>query len=1179
MLIDRPPVRTGQPEALDADNPWPGLESFREQDALFFRGRSAAAEELLRLVRRERLTVLYSVSGVGKSSLLQAGLFPRLREERMLPVYIRMAYDEAAPSPRQQVLDALSSAAEREGIEAPEMIPGETLWEHFHRRNAGYWSSENLPILPVLVFDQFEEVFTLSRQTAAVAERTARFLDELGELIEGRPPAALRERLDADPAGVKVFNFGRHPYKVLLGIREDFLAELETLRTRIPSIAANRTRLLPLDGASAFRVTQAGGSTLVPAEVGEQIVRLVAAGVEPRRPLSELLVDPALLSLFCRALNERREALGRRAITTDLVEGNRASILRNFYERSLQDLPPAVRAFIEERLLTVGGHRNSEALENALAFPGVTGEAISLLVTRRLLRREEREGRARLELTHDVLAGVVRESRDRRHAEEEIARAKAETQRQREIATSAARQLRQARAVAAGMVVLALGVAVLGVVAWRQRQDAQRSATLAEFREGARHSEMGNYTEALAWMARVMRGDPEHSPSRALALALLQETPRPSSRLQVPGGISDAVISRSGDRVLTAAGSSAQMWDVESRSPIGPRLQHSGRVNRVSFSSDGERLASGSQDGTVHVWDARSGRRLVRLAHGSPVNGVAFSLAGDLVASAAEDGTVVVWDSRTGAAIGPRLRHENSVISVAFSPGGTLLATASRDSTAQVWDVRTGDRVAPPMRHASDTYFAEFSPNEKLVVTASRDNTAQLWDVATGTRAAPPFRHLGDVSTARFSPDGETVVTASRDKIAQLWDTRTGVRVGPALRHPDWVIGAGFSADGRRLLTASRDGSVQLWAAAVGRRHGTAMAHPNAVNSVAFTSDGARILTAAGAHGVSFWTTGSTRLGGSFAGPATHGALSPDGALVVTASSDSTARLWDTHTRAPLGAPMRHRDQVNTAVFSPDGTLVLTASHDRTARLWNARTGQAVGRAMRHAGNVSTAAFSPDGQRVVTASWDSTAQIWDARTGEKIGRPLQAAARATSAAFSPDGELLVTTSRDNTAQLWDSHRGTRVGNALPHTGDIERAAFSPDGERVITAAWDSTAQIWDVRTGTRVGLPMRHASEVNSAVFSPDGQSVVTATRGGSVQFWDARTASSRDAPALGSFIEALVGVRIDEDGTPVSTDEPRTIEPFRRRVSSGEPADRGSFAEFLHRFFSPGSSGSHPPK
>ena len=217
--------------SLDAENPWPGLMPFTEATQAFFHGRDAEAAELLRRVRRERLTILFGQSGLGKTSLLCAGLFPRLRTADFLPVYIRLDWTTAQISPIGQIKQALAENLAEHGVEGRPPRPKETLWGYFHDKETEFWSHRNRLITPVLVFDQFEEIFTLG-QGAASAEA----LDELAALIENRPPESLRSALDDDPDAARRYDFAKESCKVILALREDFLPDLEGLRRRMPSI-------------------------------------------------------------------------------------------------------------------------------------------------------------------------------------------------------------------------------------------------------------------------------------------------------------------------------------------------------------------------------------------------------------------------------------------------------------------------------------------------------------------------------------------------------------------------------------------------------------------------------------------------------------------------------------------------------------------------------------------------------------------------------------------------------------------------------------------------------------------------------------------------------------------------------------------------------------------------------
>ena len=183
-----------------------------------------------------------------------------------------------------------------------------------------------------------------------------------------------------------------------------------------------------------------------------------------------------------------------------------------------------------------------------------------------------------------------------------------------------------------------------------------------------------------------------------------------------------------------------------------------------------------------------------------------------------------------------------------------------------------------------------------------------------------------------------------------------------------------------------------------------------------------------------------------------------------------------------------HDGSVRSAAFSPDGARVVTASDDKTARVWDAATGKTITVLSGHSGRVWSAAFSPDGARVVTASEDKTARVWDAATGKELAVLSGHGEQVVSAAFSPEGGRVVTASFDNTARVWEAATGKAIAVLEGHSGLVIGAAFSPDGARVVTASEDKTARVWDAATGKTITVLSGHGEQVVSAAFSPDGR-------------------------------------------------------------------------------------------
>ena len=465
---------------LTEQDPWPGLASYHEEDTAFFAAREAECDELEERVLQNRLTVLHGLSGLGKSSLLRAGLFPALRARQCLPVYLRLNFAPDAQALIDQVFAAIEAAAREARAKPPVRQDAETLWEYFQRHGNAFWSERNRLLTPVLAFDQFEEIFTLGVERRA--EESKVFLEAIADLAEGRAPQAVKARLDRSPAeAARAFDFSRSACRVLLSLREDYLAHLEDLRHLMPTLG-NRMRLRPLNGIQALAVVRNPGGSLVTKNVAERIVAAVAGARQRERPAEEQEIDPALLCLLCRELNRRRIKDKATQINAGmLTEQVRAVILGEYYEEAVGRVSALARHFVEDKLLLASGQRDSVALEVA-RDAGVDDAEIEALVAERLVRREERGGVVRLELTHDVLTDVVRASRDQRQEREvhEQAERELEAKAEQSKAEVQARYTRRMRVFAVFAGILAVVASVAAVWAIMETGKAQVQRDYAE---------------------------------------------------------------------------------------------------------------------------------------------------------------------------------------------------------------------------------------------------------------------------------------------------------------------------------------------------------------------------------------------------------------------------------------------------------------------------------------------------------------------------------------------------------------------------------------------------------------------------------------------------------------------------------------------------------------------------
>lgn len=405
--------------------PWPGLAHYTSEESEFFFGRDAEITEIEQRVRDNPLTILYGQSGLGKTSLLSAGLLPRLDGDTLRVEIIRLRFEGREKSLLDQTREALGLPGE--SGDASEL----TLWEHFHLRERREVGQQ----LPVLIFDQFEEIFTLGGEDAALRNEREEWLTEVSDLVQNRPPERLAQQLRQDRQAARKYDFAAENPRVVFSLREDYLSHLEEWVSRMPLLMQNRMALNPLRGIQAVEAIQGPADLsdppLVSNEVAMRIVR-AAAGAGRDRPLGEITVAPPILSLMAEQLNEARLDNGADRISGDLVSTSAENILKTYYEDCFKSFPEneseSIRALIEDRLLTVSGHRTTIAeddMKSELEKSGVSdiGFVLRRLMQRRLIVREPRPHPI-FEITHDVLLPVMLVSRENRRRRWERAKSR-----------------------------------------------------------------------------------------------------------------------------------------------------------------------------------------------------------------------------------------------------------------------------------------------------------------------------------------------------------------------------------------------------------------------------------------------------------------------------------------------------------------------------------------------------------------------------------------------------------------------------------------------------------------------------------------------------------------------------------------------------------------------------------
>ncbi len=616
------------------------------------------------------------------------------------------------------------------------------------------------------------------------------------------------------------------------------------------------------------------------------------------------------------------------------------------------------------------------------------------------------------------------------------------------------------------------------------------------------------------------------------------------SRMTLRGHADDVwgvAISPDGKRIASGSfDKTVKVWDVESGIELMTLRGHEDRVGPVAFSPDGRRIVSGSMDRTVRLWDATTGEELMKLiGHDAEVQSVAFSPDGGRILSDLGDKTIKVWDAGTGEELMTLEGHRAEVLSAAFSPDGKRIASAGQDSVVRLWDASTGKEVMILRGHQGDISSVVFSADGKRIVTSSWDGTIRLWNPATGDELMTFKGHQGRVWGAALAPDGRRLVSAGADKTIKVWHTTAGVELMSLRGHEGVVRCVAFSPDGRWIASGSGDGTVKVWDTAVDHEHTRVWADGITWQGVSFGPDGNRILSGSREPGgyVRVWDrwTGTElmTLRGSESDTIACAEFSPDGKRVF-AGQIRRGTVWDASTGEQLTSLHADKGYV-LATFSPDGKVLAIweadwsgEPHDNTITLRDARTGVELMSLAGHEAEVQAVEFSPDGRRLASADLGGTINQWSVGTGEKL-LTWQHEGGVLAMAISPDGSRLATsgTAMNRAVEVWDAETGARVMTLRGHDAEIWSVAFSPGGKRIVSGSKDRTVRIWDAASGTEL-LTIRQPRRSDGwtlpvARFSPDGETIAVGGFGGVMLLESQAHADGYGAWRTGAAARALV--------------------------------------------------------
>ncbi|GAB4376503.1 MAG: hypothetical protein Kow0042_22880 [Calditrichia bacterium] len=1152
-------------------NPFPGIDPFSYAAREVFFSRSAEVRTLIRKVVIYRGVLLYSDSGTGKSSLINAGLIPLALEEGFQPERIRVQ-----PKLGEEfIVERISEQRPGE----PPYLPSLFARDESHERVV-LGTKEFLEIIrnpspdsrPLLIFDQFEEWVTLFEEgfTGNKAREARKLQERVLEVITA------------------IINDEKLPVKVLLSFREDYHAKLKPFYERCPNLPDQDLRLQPLKSAQVREVIR-GPFERYPGMFQPEISDSLASSIQKEfeNRSGGGAINLTEVQIVCRFLYDSGKS-SREMEPYFHQAGGVQGIIEAYLEDTLEKLADHLRdpaVALLSRMVTSAGTRNIISREDLISRvkneEGLPTELLTEALdsldqqTRLVQRRRQREVYY-YEIASEFLVDWIREkSRRRQYLVEK--RKFEETQRK---LMAEARRARQFRWMAIFMFVLAVLAILISLYAVNQRKQARDYAqkvdstntelTHTNTRLNQTLIELNEKEDSLKQVNTVL-----DSKNVQLGAALtdletkqrqvIREKTRADNlgknslaRQLASAAISNLTVDPELSTLLSLKALSiarANYVEADRMPEIRSALHRSIQEMRqeqvfegpgralwdIALSPDGTTLVTADANGRLNFWDVASGKKLLSInAHNNQAYSLDFSSNGKYLVSAGRDMIARLWDLQTATEIRTYTEHRNSIFRVAVSPDGRYIATASADSSVKIWSTQSDSSLQTITGHWGWVEDVHFSSDSSRLITAGDDGYIHIWNYLTGERLGSLPRHPDVVMCSQFSPDGNTIATGGYEGVVRIWNSR-----GDSLIHTFDARGDSlysgitriiFSPDGQYIAAASFQGKINVWDLSARQRLYHIDAHKKMARGLIFSRDGKQIYSCGEDGLLRSWAVSSgkelfTRAGD--AGRVTAVASSPDGEYLATAGEMGTVKVWSRESGMELLRFSGHDGAIWTMTYSHDGSRVATGGEDGKVKIWNAVSGEEIFSFKEHNGTVWGIDFSPDDLFFASAGGDGLVKIWDLYTGEVILTLSDSNYPLYSLAYSHDGTRIAAGNSGGVVHIWNSATGREI-RILHDEGSLYGLAFSPDDQLLAVGSWKGHASVWSINQGEKIRSLSRHTGPVARVAFSPDGRRLATASRDNTAKVWN--LSSGEELISLSGHDYAVWDLAFSPDGNHLLT-------------------------------------------